>query len=130
MVLAQHERGMTMNMSDKIEGVTLTKVCSISPSQGSDEHKKINIRIKFDGAQLGDVFAKAVSSTVISWQNGAGRKAFDTLKDNATVDVQFSAPASRPQIDPESAMVLKLQAMTTAERTAYLNELVAKASKK
>ncbi len=118
-----------MDMNTIIKNVTLMKVCSISPSQGSDEHKKINIRIKFDGAQLGDVFAKAVSSTVISWQNGAGRKAFDTLKDNATVDVQFSAPASRPQIDPESAMVLKLQAMTTAERTAYLKELVAKASK-
>ena len=118
-----------MDMNTIIKNVTLTKACSISPALGSSEHKKISLRIRFDGAQLRDVFAKAVSSTVISWQNGAGRKAFDTLKDNATVDVQFSAPASRPQIDPKAAMVLKLQAMTTAEQTAYLKELTAKASK-
>jgi len=118
-----------MNMTDVIAGVILTKACSISPDKDSKEHKKINLRIKFDGAQLGDVFAKAVSSTVISWQNGAGRKAFDTLKDNATVDVQFSAPATRAQIDPETAMVMKLQAMTPEEQVNYLKELTKKAQK-
>jgi hypothetical protein len=85
--------------------------------------------IKFDGATLASVFDKAVSGTVIAWQNGVGRKAFDTFKNGQTVEIQFIAPASRAAIDPETAMVAKLQTMTPAEQIAYLKELTAKAAK-
>lgn len=118
-----------MNMSEVITGVTLTKACSISPDKDSTDHKTINLRIKFDGAQLGDVFAKAVSSAVIAWQNGQGRKAFDTFKAGQTVDIKFAAPAARAQIDPETAMVMKLQSMTPDEQKAYIATMIAKATK-
>ena len=118
-----------MNMTDIITGVTLTKACSIKADADSTESKVVNLRIKFDGAQLGDVFAKAVSSTVIAWQNGVGRKGFDTFKANQTVDIQFSAPASRPQIDPETAVVNMLKGMTPTEQVEYLKNLVTKAAK-
>jgi len=123
-----YERGkaMKINLNDIVEGVKLSKVCSIKPDAGSEMSKKINLTIDFEGASLADVFAKAVSSTVIQWQNGIGRKCFDQFADGQTVDIKFKAPGARSQIDPEIAMVAKLQSMSSKEREAYLKELVAK----
>lgn len=92
-------------MTDVITNVTLSKACSIKADKDSTESKVINLRVKFDGSQLGDVFAKAVSGAVIAWQNGVGRKAYDTFKANQTVEIQFNAPASRPTEDPMDAMI-------------------------
>lgn len=122
-----------INMNEVISGVTLSKVCSVSPDLESKKegiHKNVTVRVKFDGATIKALFDKALSSTVISWQNGVGRKGYDALKENQTVDIQFTAPASRTAIDPETAMVAKLQTMTAEEQLAYLKELAAKASKK
>ena len=117
-----------MNLNTIITDVTLTKVCSIKPDKDSDESKNITLKIKFDGATLQSVFDKAVSGTVIQWQNGA-RQNFDTLKHNQTVDIQFNAPASRTAIDPETAMIAKLKAMSPNEQAAYLKDLATKAVK-
>jgi hypothetical protein len=122
--------GSTMNMNEVIANVKLGKVCSIKADKDSTESKSINLMVKFDGATLASVFDKAVSGAVIAWQNGVGRKNFDTYKNMQTVEIQFTAPASRTQVDPETAMVAKLQAMTPEQRLAYLKELTAKASKK
>ena len=118
-----------MNLNETIANVTLTKVCSIKADKDSDESKNITLKVKFDGASLQSVFDKAVSGAVIQWQNGVGRKNFDTFKQNQVVEIQFNAPASRTAIDPEVAMVAKLQAMTPDEQIAYLKELTAKAQK-
>ena len=118
-----------MNMNEIITNTTLTKACSIKSDVDSTESKVINLRIKFDGAQVGDVFAKAVSSTVIAWQNGVGRKNFDTFKNMQTVEIQFTSPASRAAVDPETAVVNILKGMTPAEQITYLKELAAKAIK-
>ena len=118
-----------MNLNDVITNITLTKVCSIKPDKDSDESKNITLRIKFDGSTLQSVFDKAVSGAVIQWQNGIGRKNFDTFKSNQIVDVQFNAPASRTAIDPETAMIAKLKSMTPNEQVAYLKELAMKAEK-
>ena len=120
---------MTINMNEVITNVTLTKVCSIKADKESTESKLISLKVKFDGAVLSSVFDKAVSGAVIAWQNGVGRKQFDTFKANQTVEIQFSAPASRAAIDPEQAMIAKLQAMTIEEQIAYLQELTTKAAK-
>lgn len=96
----------TMNMNEIITGVTLTKACSVSPDGESKKEgvtKRINVKVKFDGATLQGVFDKALASTVISWQNGVGRKAFDTLSNNQTVEITFTAPASKPTEAPEDA---------------------------
>ncbi len=121
---------ITMNMNEVIAGVTITKVCSIKADKESTESKNINLSVKFDGAVLKSVFDKAVSGAVIAWQNGVGRKGFDTFKNGQVVEIQFNAPASRTAVDPETAMVAKLQAMTPTEQAMYLKELTAKAAKK
>jgi hypothetical protein len=118
-----------INMNEVIANVVLTKVCSIKADKDSDETKQISLKVKFDGAKLSSVFDKAVSGAVIQWQNGVGRKNFDTYKNNQTVEIQFTAPASRTAIDPETAMVAKLMTMTAEEQTKYLKGLAAKATK-
>ncbi len=118
-----------MDLKQIVKDVVLSKVCSIRADEDSTEKKNINLRINFDGALLQSVFDKAVSSAVITWQNGVGRKQFDTFKNGQTVDIQFIAPATRAQIDPETAMVAKLQSMTAEEQKAYIAEMMAKVSK-
>ena len=109
----QYERGMNMDMNQIIAGVVLSKACAVSPDAESKKEgvsKKVNVRVKFDGAKLADVFEKALSGTVIAWQNGVGRKSFDTLKDNQTVEITFTAPASRAQVDPIDAVIASAKA--------------------
>ena len=118
-----------MNMNEIIQGVTLSKACSIKADKDSTEAKVINLKVKFDGASIQSVFEKAMAGTVITWQNGVGRKNFDTYKPNQVVEITFIAPASKAAIDPETAMIAKLQAMTPDEQLAYLKELAAKATK-
>lgn len=118
-----------MNMNEIIANVKLSKVCSIKADKDSDESKQINLVVKFDGAKLSSVFDKAVSGAVIAWQNGVGRKNFDTYKNGQTVEIQFIAPASKAAIDPEQAMIAKLMTMTPEEQADYLKSLTAKAVK-
>ena len=118
-----------MKMNETITNVTLTKACSIKPDKDSTESKQITLRIKFDGATVQSVFDKAVAGAVIQWQNGPGRKGFDGYKNGQTVDIQFTAPG-RTTIDPETAMVTKLQSMAPDEQIAYLKDLASKANRK
>lgn len=117
-----------MNMNELVSNVTLTKACSIKPMEGSDKSKLINLKVKFDGVILQGVFDKAMAGTVIQWQNGPGRKNFDKWVNNQTVEISFSSPG-RSTVDPEQAMIAKLQTMTEEEKEAYLTELIAKAQK-
>ena len=102
-----------INMNEVIANVTLTKACNISPDGDSKKEgitKRVNVKVKFDGATLQGVFDKALASTVISWQNGVGRKAFDSLTANQTVEITFNAPASKPTEAPEDAFTREAKA--------------------
>ena len=118
-----------INMNEVITNVTLTKVCSIKAFKEATESKTVTLKVKFDGATIQSVFDKAVSGAVIAWQNGVGRKGYDGFKPNQVIEVQFNAPASRTAVDPETAMVAKLQTMTADEQQAYIKEMIAKATK-
>ena len=113
------------NLNEVVVGVVIDKVCSIKPFEGSRDSKSITLSVKFDGVTLADVFTKAVSSAVIQWQNGPGRKQFNTWKDKQVVVIQFKSPG-KVTVDPETAMVAKLQAMGPEEQVKYLKELAAK----
>jgi len=117
-----------MNMNETITGITLTKACSIKADKDSAESKQVTLKVKFDGITLQSVFDKALAGAVIQWQNGPGRKNFDRWTDGQVIEIQFSAPG-RTQVDPEMAMVAKLQTMTPEEQVKYLKELAARASK-
>ena len=116
-----------MNMNESITGVTLTKVCSLSPCANSPDSKQVTLAVKYDGLTLGDIFTKALRSDVISWQNGPGRKGYDDLIDKSTVNVSAKAPGA-VTVDPETAMVALLMTKTPEEQIVYLRELAAKAA--
>jgi len=117
-----------MELNQVVKNVVLTKVCSIKPDKDSTESKSISLKIKFDGCTLSDVFTKAVSQSVIQWQNGQGRKNFDSFANHQVVEIDFKSPAKAPTIDPETAMVNKLKGMTPEEQSAYIEEMIKKAN--
>ena len=113
------------DMLQIVRNVTLSKACSIKADKDSTDSKVINLKVKFDGATLQSVFDKAIAGTVITWQNGVGRKLFDTYRNNQTVEISFVAPASKAQIDPVDAMIASAKAanMTVED---YLRAEIAK----
>jgi len=114
-----------MDMNQIVNGVVLNKACSIKAFKDSDTSKTINLRVKFDGISLSAVFAKAVSSAVIQWQNGPGRSKYDQWSDKQTVDISFKAPGAMPTIDPEVAIMNKAKAMSRDDKLAYIAKIKA-----
>lgn len=105
------EKAMESNvdMNQVVTGVTLVKACSIKADKDSNEHKTINVKIKFDGTTMQSVFNKAVAGAVIQWQNGPGRNGFDKWVNGQTVEISFKAPAAQAQLSP--AEQLKVDAI-------------------
>ena len=122
-----------INMNEVVVGVTLTKTLSVSPDNEAKREgikKTFIVRMKYDGLTFADVFAKALKSDIVSMQNGSGpgsRKNYDKLVNRQVVEVSAKSPGAGAQIDPETAMITKLQAMKPEEQVAYLKELAAKA---
>ena len=119
-----------MDLTQVVKNITLTKVTSFKADQDSTESKTVYLKVKFDEVTLSDVFAKALAGVVIQWTNGQGRKNYDTWIDKQTVAIDFKAPAIAPVIDPETAMVSKLQSMTTKEQAAYIADMMTRVESK
>ena len=96
-------------MNDVIEGISFTELRSVSPdndSKKAGDHKEVNLRIKYDGLTLKDIFVKAFSSDVVTWANGgSGRKNYDKLVNRQTIDIDARSPGKSPQLDPIDAMI-------------------------
>ena len=103
-----------------VSGVVLNKDCSIKAFKDSDTSKHITLRVKFDDIALSAVFAKAVSSAVIQWQNGPGRSKYDNWINKQTVDISFKAPGAMPLVDPEIALANKIKAMDRDAKKAQI----------
>jgi len=113
-----------MDMKQLVTNVTISKTCSIKSDIDSTESKQVTLNVRFNGVPLQAVFDKAVSQSVIQWQNGPGRRNFDTWKRGQIVDIDFKSPG-RQTIDPETAIKAKLAGMDTkAERLAYIESLM------
>jgi hypothetical protein len=116
-----------IDMNSRVDGIVLTKVCSIKPNKDSVKSKQVTLRVKYEGI-LQDVFDASLSPTVIKWQNGPGRSKWAEWNQNQVIEISFKHAGARPQVDPETAMVLKLQSMTPEEQIAYLQKLAKKAN--
>ena len=114
-----------MDMNQIVNGIVLNKACSIKAFKDSDTSKQINLRVKFDDIALSAVFAKAVSSAVIQWQNGPGRSKYDQWSDKQTVDISFKAPGAMPTVDPEVALIAKAKAITDpVAKQAFIDKIM------
>jgi len=111
-----------IDMKQVITGVTMAKACSIKADADSVVVKTVNLRVKFDGATLQGVFDKALSSAVIQWQNGKGRKSFDELKNNQVVEIAFTSPA-RTVVDPMEAIIASAKASGLTVEQDVMEEL-------
>lgn len=112
-----------MDINERIEKFALTKRCTVSPDGDSNESKTVDLIVRFDGVLLRDVFAKAMSSTVISWQT-KGRKHYTSLVDGGRIEINFGSPA-RIQVDPETATISFLQSMNPEDREKWIAEKLA-----
>ena len=112
-----------MDLGQIVKDVVMTKVCSISPFKGSNDHKAITLEVRIDGVPLQGVFDKAISGTVIQWQNGQGRKKYDSWENKQVVKVDFKAPAVTV-VDPRQAVKAEARALPKDERAEYLEGLI------
>jgi len=99
-----------MELNEMVKNVVLTKACSIKADKDSKESKVINLKVKFDQVTLQSVFEKALAGTVIQWQNGPGRKQYDTWMDKQVVEISFNAPGRAAQVDPITALTTEAKA--------------------
>ena len=121
------------NLKDIIEGISFSEFRSISfdnDSKKAGDKKTVSLKVNYDGLTLGDVIAKAFNSDCVSWANGSsGRKNYNNLKDRQVIEISAKTPGKAPQVDPEQAMIAKLQAMTPEEQKTYLATMLTKATK-
>ena len=116
-----------MDTSQIVQNVVVSKWCSIKADEDATESKRCKIELTINDVTVLDMANAILKNEVIRWQ-GANRKKYDKLIDKATHRVTFKRPIM--DVDPEDAMVARLQAMSTdAERTAYINEVLMKAKK-
>ena len=118
---------MTIDMNQIVNGLVLTKACSIKADKDSTERKAINISIKFDNVPLKAVFDKAVATAVIQWQNGPGRNKFDMWKNHQTVEIAFKAPAANVKTREELIAETKAMFMKAGLPEGEATELATKA---
>ena len=120
-----------MDLNTIVKNVVLTKVCSISPDKDSDDSKNITLKVKFDGVPLQGVFDKAISQTVIQWQNGPGRKKFDAWNNGQVVEVSFKSPA-RTSIDPMTQLLAEATAagVDTTDQNEMAKYIMAELAKR
>ena len=114
---------MKLIMTDTFDKVVISKACSIKADKDSTTSKTVSLQVSFEGVTLNDVFQKAMNSTVISWQNGQGRKNFDTWTTNQVVPISFKAPG-RVQVDPIAATLAVFPGMDKAKQEALIIQLM------
>ena len=108
-------RGYTMITKDlfneTIETFTLSKACSVREDKDTKVPKTVHLKIKFEGATINSLAQSCLGQgVVVKWQNGRARKDFTKLANNQTVNINWNAPASAPQIDPKTAMLADAKA--------------------
>ena len=117
---------MQINMKEVFDRVVISKACSIKADKDSQVSKTVTLNVVYEGVTLQDVFQKSMNTTVISWQNGQGRKHFDDWVNGQVIEVMFRAPG-RTQVDAEQAMLAKFAGMDQAGQEKFMLELMATA---
>lgn len=101
-------------------------VSADAESKTAKVSKTVHLHFLMDNTPLSEVIGAALRDKRITWQSGARAK-YESIVNGSTVKVAFKG--GQLPVSPEEAMVSKLQRMTAEERTTYLAELMAKASK-
>ena len=116
------------NVSEyKITGV-FEVAGSFKADGDSDESKSFVLEFDCeDGVNLSEFLGDALANKKITWVNN-NRKNWNSISDKARIRVPYRGGRA-PRVDPETAMVNKLAAMSPADAKAYLESLMAKIAK-
>lgn len=106
-----------------INQLVVSKQCSLSPDKDSDDSKTFTVELLIDGVTVHDMALGLLKTEVIRWQN-TNRPKFDKLVNRSIHRITFKKPIG--MIDPETAMVEKLKAMTAEEQSDYIASLLTK----
>ena len=104
---------ITKDMFDQaIENFHLLKVTSVKPDADSNESKQVTLKVNFKNVTINQLAQACLGQgVVVKWQNGGGgRKNYDKLVNNQTVNIDFKAPGVTPQVDPLTAIISAAQA--------------------
>lgn len=115
---------ITSFLATIVKGVKILKKLTIRPFTGAEEFKTVYLNIDFEGVSLQQVFNKACSSDVITWQNN-NRDKYDKIIDGSTIERKFSAPPATivSEAEGQMAFIAKLATLDTdEERQAYIEE--------
>lgn len=116
-----------MDLTKKIDKLTLTRRVGLSPEKGSKDSKTVTIRVKFDGSTIGDVFNSAMSAIAIKWQTRM-RKKYESVKSGAVYDIAFIGPRGRGDAVEEISDMLA--GMDEAAREKWIADNLLKKAKK
>lgn len=94
-----------------IDTFTLDKVCSFKADKDSDESKTVTLRVKYQGATIRTLAQSTLGQgVVVKYQNGRARKDYTKIADRSVVEINWAAPATAPQVDPKTAMLMEAKA--------------------
>jgi len=112
-------------LSEVLEDMYLDKACSIKPFKDAEDSKTVTLRINFSNITIADVLEKAIRTAVISWQNGPGRKKYNSWTNGQVVGIAFSKPAQTIETPAETMRkaIRVAGTMSKEERLAYIKEL-------
>ena len=117
-----------MNMNETINGLVLTKTCTVSADSDSKKagiFKTVHVRVTYDNVKLQDVFEKQLATTVIQCQT-KWRETYESIVDGSTITVAFAAP-TRVTVDPKASVKSWFATASQEEKDAYIAELQGKA---
>lgn len=100
---------------------------SVKQDKDSDETKSGTLRFKMDKVPLSDIVASSLKDKRINAQVGLRGDKFATLKNGQIVVLDYKG--GRVAVDPEVAMLARLQAMTADERAKWFAEKQAELAK-
>ena len=119
---------ITRDMFDGvIETFTLDKVCSFKPDKDSEESKTVTLRVKFEGATIRTLAQSCLGQgVVVKYQNGRARKDYDKIVDKSTIKIDWSRPATAPQLSwmEQAELEAKAAGMSVID---YINQKLANA---
>ena len=98
-----------MNMTELLKGVVRVKRASVKADKDS-ESKSVNLSIDYSDCTVDDILTKAVAHDVIAWQNGQGRKNFESLVNGQVVKIMASRPGAAPAADPLTILIAEASA--------------------
>ena len=126
------ENTMSMNMNEKLTGVTRTIKAKVRADDScpKDESVSVFLDIDYSDCSVEDVLSFASADRRIAWANGSGgRKAIGKLKEGQHIVVKASSPGAKP---PQTVEEFVLEQATAQGITVeqYLNNLKLKLASK